>query len=662
MTTNICKNIIIDAARHISTFIVMVMCIFPSCKDYLDIVPDKSMTLESLFTTREEAYNALARVYSYIPSDDDRCSTWLLGDEWVNAAVDDASTTNRYQGIHIMRGWQNAAEPKLGTWSGSNLGHRLYEGINICNLFINRVDGIHDMQPKEIADWKAQARFLKGYYHFLLLQQYGPIVIMDEETSPEADPESLYASRSKLDDCFDYIVKTMDEAIPALVQKKEGTELGQVDKLAATAIKARVLLWRASPFYSGNDDYFDFYDHDEKPFFPQDDAAVTKAKWKDALDAIDAAITLCESAGMELYTFKDQMLGEDNTDLKQNPNLQKYYDLRYVIVKPWNQELIWGGSNVFLQTETQLIVDANIVLPVGYSSGPTNTREYSRNILGATSTTLERFYTKHGLPLDADNTFGRDSMYNITLTPDTAKTKEYLGILQSGVPTINLYLDRELRFYANMGLTGSYWRGHSNRIATTFFSGGPGASFGGDNRFWTGIGVQKIIHPDSKSGWWNRMLHYPIPFIRLADLYLMKAEARNEYLETPDGEVYAAINEVRSRAGIPTVEAAYTGSFVRTEFYNVHTTKAGMREIILNERGIEFAFEGHRFWDMRRYRRAPQEFSSPVIGWNYNGANAETFFQRNMLQFRIFTLKDCLWPLPTTEIIRNPNLIQNPGW
>ncbi|GHT24824.1 hypothetical protein FACS189430_10460 [Bacteroidia bacterium] len=641
------------------------MFFFPSCSDYLDVVPDKSTTLETMFSTRQDAYNALARVYSYLPHDEDRCSTWLLGDEWVNAAADDdnitGATAKNYKGLHIMRGLQSADNPILGTWSGTNMGKDLYEGINICNIFISNVDRIHDMKPDEIADWKAQAKFLKAYYHFLLLQQYGPIVIKDEETSPEAEPKNLYVARSKLDDCFNYIVKTLDEAIPALIVKREGIDLGQIDRLGATAIKAKVLLWRASPFYSGNTDYYDFYDpHDGKPFFPQDNATDTKAKWKDALDAIETAITLCENSGKDMYTFKNQMQANDFADSKRNTNLKTLYDLRYVIVDPWNEELIWGNSRVNTTTaEIFLVGDANIFLPPGYT-GEQNQFIMARNILGATGKTVERFYTKHGLPLDEDNTFGRDTMYNITLTPDTSKTIEYLGVLQSNIPTINLYLNREPRFYADMGITGGYWRGHSHRIPTSFYSGGiPGS---GANRFWTGIAAQKVIHPDSKSGGSARLIFYPIPIIRLADLYLMKAEARNEYLDAPDGEVYAAINKVRDRAGIPKVETAYTGSFVKSEYFNRHTTQAGMREIILNERGSEFAFEGQRFWDMLRYRRAPQEFSSPVIGWNNDGANAESFFQQKMLQFRMFTLKDCLWPIPSTELLKNSKLIQNPGW
>jgi hypothetical protein len=87
-----------------------------------------------------------------------------------------------------------------------------------------------------------------------------------------------------------------------------------------------------------------------------------------------------------------------------------------------------------------------------------------------------------------------------------------------------------------------------------------------------------------------------------------------------------------------------------------------MRDIILQERGIELAFEGHRFWDMHRHKQAITEFSAPVMGWNYQGNNAENFFVMQAIQSRRFILRDYLWPISEGEINKNSNLIQNPGW
>lgn len=668
MIKYICKNRFTDAARRdamhrVSTFIVAAMFILPSCSDYLNIVPDKSFTLDNIFSTREEAYNALAKAYFYLPTDSKRNSRWLLGDEWVNALWCNTDYT-MWLPVRIMERRQNADNPMLGTWSGTGSAKPLYQGINTCNIFISMIDEVQDMQATEKADWKAQVKFLKAYYHFMLLQQYGPVVIMDKAVTPDDDPASLYASRSKIDDCFNYIIKTMDEAIPDLILRRTGSDLGQIDRLGATAIKARVLLFRASPFYSGNDDYSDFYDHDRKPFFPQDDAAVTRTKWEDAVKAINEAITLCEGNGVELFRYTKRMLPDDTEDAKANPvNMQTLYDLRMLICERENNELIWGNTNV-IPTDDDLGTDGNIMLPVGYQGAGFNEPYYCRNELGATYKTLERYYTKNGLPLDEDRTFDRSAMHEFTRTPgpNDPEYAETRGILQPDVETINLYLNREPRFYANVGITGGYWRSHSVRISTMFYVSAVGGwqLARADNFFWTAIGAQKQVHIDNKVG--QRMIvTYPIPIIRLADLYLMKAEALNESLDAPNAEVYTAINKVRQRAGIPNVESAYTGQFVTPAAANKHIRKTGMREIIRQERMVEFAFEGSIFWDMIRYRKAPEEFSTPVAGWNY-GATGADFFQQKILQARMFTLRDCLWPIDVNELDKNSNLIQNPGW
>jgi hypothetical protein len=122
--------------------------------------------------------------------------------------------------------------------------------------------------------------------------------------------------------------------------------------------------------------------------------------------------------------------------------------------------------------------------------------------------------------------------------------------------------------------------------------------------------------------------------------------------------VYDAINEVRLRAGIPTVEVAWASAKTR----NKHTTMEGMRDIILQERGIELAFEGNRFWDMHRHLRCEDEFNSPIMGWSPMGTSPETFFLLEPKQVRQFSIRDYLWPIDLNELNTNGNLKQNPGW
>jgi hypothetical protein len=511
--------------------------------------------------------------------------------------------------------------------------------------------------------------FLKAYYHFLLLTHYGPVVISEKSTAPDANAAELFPKRSKVDDCFDYIVRTMDTAIEGLQERAGSSELGQVDKIVATSIKARVLLFRASPFYSGNKEYFgDFLDFDGQPFFPvDDDAAKTKAKWKDAVDAIDAAINLCKENGKDLYVYtKEPYIFDREFFAVNRDKMQTYYDLRMSIVDSWNKELIWAISNLDFNITQQgeLAHTTNIPLPPGYT-GVTDNTNYTLKELGASYQMLERFYTKNGLPIDEDLTFDYNSRFTVITTPgvDEAAFQGYQGIMQPGAESLNLYMNREIRFYTNLGITGGYWRSHENLISTQFYAGTGGgyASVFGTKNLYSGIGIQKWSHPETRSGAWERVILYPYPVMRMADLYLMKAEALNEYNDVPTQEVYDAINVVRRRAGIPDVEVVWSEPSL-AKSPNKHKTKSGMRDIILYERSVELAFEGSHFWDMIRHKRAVSEFSKPSYGWAYMGATASTFFILQPKRINKFSITDYLWPIDLNEINTNANLKQNPGW
>jgi hypothetical protein len=180
----------------------------------------------------------------------------------------------------------------------------------------------------------------------------------------------------------------------------------------------------------------------------------------------------------------------------------------------------------------------------------------------------------------------------------------------------------------------------------------------------TGIGIQKLVHPESKSGGAQLIIRFPYPIIRMADLYLMKAEVLNE-INGPSSDVWAEVNRIRNRAGLKNVEKVWSDpSLVRPEFLNKHNkTKDEMRDIILTERSIEFAFEGGiRFWDMHRYKKATAEFSTPVMGWDHTGEDADKFFIVKVKQPRRFLVRDYLWPIRFNDLEINSNLIQNPGW
>jgi hypothetical protein len=634
-----------------------------SCSDFLDVVPDNTVTMEDIFSTKEQAWNALARIYHSLPLINSHLySEYGLGDEY--RVYLGNQTANRSLADMINRGDQSVDNPILGLWSGTRGAWNLYQAIYDTNLFMENIELVGNMTETEKADWKAQAKFLHAYYTFLLVQHYGPVVIADKMVPADAIDTDMYPRRRKIEECFQYIIRLINEAIPDLREKANTDVYGQVDKIVAKSIKAKILLFRASPFFNGNTDYSQFLDIDGQPFFSQ---TYDKQKWKEALDAINEAIEICEKNGLGLYVYDKNIYTYDRADFDANTDImQTLYNLRMLIVDPWNMEVIWGFSNLNPAGVEDWQAITNIPLPEGYDSyGGSYSTSVCWGSTGATLAVSERYYTRNGLPMDEDLSYQYNMRYDITTTPteDNPEYEKTRGLLQPGVQVVNMYLGRELRFYANLGITGGYFRSHSNRIATSMFAEQPGGRYSkfGVQYITTGIGIQKFVHPDTKAGHIARLVRFPYPLMRMADLYLMKAEALTQYLEVPTQEVYDAINKVRRRAGIPDVEKVWSNPEL-AKTVNKHTTKEGMLEIILRERDNELAFEGHRYWDVVRYRNAITEFSKPNVGWNNMGSDAETFFVRTIYQQNKFFKKNYLWPIDLKELTINNNLVQNPWW
>jgi hypothetical protein len=313
----------------------------------------------------------------------------------------------------------------------------------------------------------------------------------------------------------------------------------------------------------------------------------------------------------------------------------------------------------------------NIILPddpeySGAGMTEAELAEGSGQFMAASYQMLERYYTENGLPIDEDRTYIYDKRRSIAYVPgkNNPVYSKYIGLMQPGDTVINLYLNREVRFYADLVITGGYSRTHRYRIRTSMLQDKPGGRNTNknlENYLSTGIGVQKIVHPESASGQYFTQTRFPYPFIRLADLYLMRAEANNEYQDAPDQKVWDDVNIVRRQYGIRDVEDVWADAryAINTD---KHTTKLGMREIILQERSIELSFEGIRYWDIVRYNKATTEFSQPVTGWNINGRNPQDFFHLRTIQYRRFPRSSYLWPLSVNEMNTNSNLINNPGW
>ena len=291
---------------------------------------------------------------------------------------------------------------------------------------------------------------------------------------------------------------------------------------------------------------------------------------------------------------------------------------------------------------------------------------YTKKSHAPTLNMVETFYTKNGVPINEDISWDYDNRYNVTSINDDDDYHQYY--VESNYSTAKLHLNREPRFYSTIGFDGGKWFSlETPNVEQIPYLNAKAGAPSGKNGFEiysiTGYFAKKLVHFEniiSLQG--STIKGYSFPIIRMSDLYLNYAEALNETKDSPDAEVYEFIQAVRHNAGLD-----QEGDLLNTwaQFSNnpgKPTTKEGMREIIQQERMVELALEGYRYWDLRRWKLAEEYFSRPIRGWNIFRSDVEGFYEVENIYYRNFLKKDYLWPISQNEILRNPNLIQNPGW
>jgi len=586
-----------------------------SC-DYLEIVPENTATLEDAFTRPAEAKNFLHSLYSFLPKINDHLTYPEL---WGNDEVIIPWTW--YDVYNLTTQPMNPSNPFFDYW-GNPSGHAFsfFEGIRQAYTFLENIDKTPGYAQEEILAMKGEATFIIGYLHFSLVRQYGPTIIVDKTVALDAPEEEYFPYRSSYDESVEFCIQMFDEAYEMLPVAQSKTDFGRITKSIAKASKARILLYAASPLFNGNTAYYEYTNSNGESLFPQ---SYDREKWKRAIEATEEALDEAYAAGTVLFEDYDNAVS----------------NCRYAIVEPWNQELIWGYRHEWYWGWQRHC--APRVIEGGQVTAAGGTAPTLRQI--------ELYYTENGLPIDQDPSFDYANRYQIA----------------TGDSTIQLHRNREPRFYSNIAFDrGTYEINNASQVMYFRLNEQHGYD-GVDRSNYTRSGylIQKGVHPKTMfTNTENIFIEYPWPIFRLAELYLNMAEALNEYgYGTTDkfgNDAIYYLDLLRSRAGIPLIEEAWSNSYSPDK----HTTQQGLREIIQNERKIELAFEGHRIWDARRWKKGA-ELSTPVYGLNIEKSDASDFYSPVKVEDRYFDLnRSYLWPINLTELQKNPNLVQNPGY
>ncbi|PUV26574.1 RagB/SusD family nutrient uptake outer membrane protein [Sphingobacterium athyrii] len=628
--------------RLIKLLVASGLLFFQSC-NYLDVVPDNVATIDNAFTMRSEAIKYLATCYSYLPPDGDptRNPAYLAGDEfWLDYPTLSIDGTN----WNIARGNQNVTNPYVNYWDGY-----MYNAIRDCNIFLENIrnpEKVRDMTQDERTTWEGEVMFLKAYYHFMLMRHYGPIPTMDVNLSVNTSIEDAKVKRQPIDEVVDYIVKVLDEAIPKLPNTVQSpvTDLGRITKPIALGIKAKVLLYAASPLFNGNTDYATFKNVDGTLFFNQ---SFQLEKWQKAARAAKEAITACENLGMGLYQFPGTVFPLSDTTMIQ-------MSVRNAVTEKWNREIIWANptSRAWqMQYSSMAHIDPN-------NAGNNSVH----GTLAPSLKIVDQFYTRNGVPMDEDKTLDFSNKNQLR----SGNYVERFNNIQN-YQTARVHFDRENRFYANVGFDGGIWfmenspsRSDENTWTTQLRLGlfGSGLSIPVTTYYPKKLVNWKFAFKDGNS---SHIEEYPWPMMRLADLYLMYAEALNES-EGPTADVFLYLDKIRKRAGLEGIQESWSKYALNPA---KPASKEGLRSIIQRERNIEMSFEGSRFWDLKRWKLAAQELNKNITGWdrNQDKDHPELFYkEQTFFQQRFVAPRDYFWPIRENNLLVNPNLVQNPGW
>lgn len=484
-----------------------------------------------------------------------------------------------------------------GAWSPSNakgsIWSSMYSGIKVCNHVLEQMQGLtfdelvlnkdYTQQMHRYQNYQYEARFMRAYFYFALVRQYGGVPLVTTEISAE---EANSIARSSADDIFKFIIDECNDIQNKIIADYSdlgdyalGTEeSGRADKLAVLALKARAALYWASPLFNANND---------------------KERYHTAATYTKELLTAAEARGKGL------------TD--------KYADL-------------WDAASFNTPTIMKEILFGRRYYKSASGDNLVETNNYPVGIEGGAG--------------------GNCPTQNLVDAYDMKTSGLSINETGSGYDAKNPYNDRDPRLAATVAVNGDQWPTYSGAAKLETFQGGiNGEPLTGATP--TGYYLKKLCNGAislASNSKLKESRHTWLTF-RMGEAYLNYAEAVFKYLGSADAtsvefplSAREAANKTRARAGMP--DLATTGDFWTR---------------LCNERFVELAFEGHRFWDVRRWKEADKYFKTITeMKLTKNDDGSITYNRQNVS--RQWNEKMYLFPIPQTERMKNPNLTQNPGW
>ena len=473
-----------------------------------------------------------------------------------------------------------------------------WTNISNCNIFFERVDNVGFTDEAEKTKLVGQVRFIRAFEYWDLIARWGAMPIITKSFSINDRDEIVDQKRNTYKECIDFLVGELDQAAKELPANWSGDDYGRATSVAALALKSRILLYAASPLMN------------EDVKIPEVGYTTPEPdRWQKAAKAATEALDAAQAAGYELY------------NLDGDPS--KNYQMIFMDNTAANKETLFArmGTN---------------------SAG------------GESISSCDQYNNPNGYGGWGGNCPLQELVDAYEVVKDGVASKFDWNNPEEKA---NPYANRDPRFYATILYDGAKWM---TRNVETYFDvdsngnitgGGKDTKFGNDswNASPTGYNMKKFMDEGYALNSWNFCARNWI-HLRMAELYLNKAEAL--YHIGDEEGAREALKPVRQRAGMPAVTA----------------TGADLLEAIKNERRIEFAFEEHRYFDVRRWKEAPEYFGSTVHAITIKKyPDGKKTYEVDKLRSdvggdRKWDDKMYWLPISKSEMDKNPNLVQNPGY
>lgn len=643
--------------RLIKIMAISVVLYMPSSCDYLNVEEyfNDMIPLDTIFAKHEYVERYLWGAAALLPAEGK-----LYGNSYgpYMTAVDEVVISRRgttFSGTLLQDEQINSFSKDYNFWG------QYYKGIRKANTIFTRIDECHDIDNLAKRDILGMTYFLRGSFYYYLLMQYGPIPIVPEDPMlVDGSIEELSFERNTYDECVAYICADMEKAALFLEEKRVSSKFEQPTKYAALSLISRLKLHQASPWFNGNKFYAGWKDSKGQDMIAQ---TSNEKKWAESAYASQRVI----NSG--LYSLHLVMKDKDTPDLPTNVSVANFPDGAGDI------DPLKSYSDMFTG-ESLAVRNSEIILPTSFNNDNIlyafPLMMAGQNILAVPQVLVDAYRRKDGQEVvytaDDYEKIGSNHLFSgYTLSKDAAKR----------------YLNMEPRFYASIGFCHAYWAGTSVDDASeipirtkkfiTYYKDGntKATSTAPDDYNLTGYTIKKYIHEEDNFSSGKRTTK-TFSIFRYAEILLNYVEALNElttsYTFTDDvtainttierntDEMVKYFNMIRYRAGLPGITIQ--------DAANVET----MRDLIKRERMVEFAHEGRRYHDVRRWGIAMETDTKPVRGMDVtqNEKDRAKFYQvvnvDHKFATRVFNEKMYFWPINNTTLRQNNKLVQNPGW